>query len=154
MQWSWSDCRLFTRAKQLGYGGLYRRGGLYVLGGRSRVECASLDGVADTLDLEEEIGRKPAVQETFDSPQEAHASPVEIQEPERDLSDEEIAAKQFKIAIEDIIESADDAVQFIKRMKPSKQSAPSLVAAIDLVIARWTAVKREIEQDDTIIKEA
>jgi hypothetical protein len=118
------------------------------------VECASLDGVADTLDLEEEIGRKPAVQETFDSPQEAHASPVEIQEPERDLSDEEIAAKQFKIAIEDIIESADDAVQFIKRMKPSKQSAPSLVAAIDLVIARWTAVKREIEQDDTIIKEA
>lgn len=67
-------------------------------------------------------------------------------EPLNDLSSAEIVAVQFKAGAEDVIETAQSAIVFVRRMKFSKEAASACVGMVEKIIAEWSAVKSAIER--------
>lgn len=56
-------------------------------------------------------------------------------------TDEEFAVKQFNFAADSVIVTAADALQYVKRIRVSDDSAANLVSVVDQIIAQWCAVK-------------
>ena len=57
-----------------------------------------------------------------------------------------VVAVQFKVAAEDLIEAAQDALGFVNRMEFSEESASACIIMVERVMAEWSTVKAAIRK--------
>jgi hypothetical protein len=96
---------------------------------RARDATASPDAVDVRVGLDGKTRRMPAHDDDDDG----------------DGADVDVAAARFKAGAQDVIETAQDAIGFVRRIHFSNKSASVCVAMVDKIIAQWTEVKTAIQ---------
>lgn len=69
-----------------------------------------------------------------------------VRDDEQQMPPAAVVAIQFKVAAEDLIEAAHDALGFVGRMEFSEASASACIGMVDQVIAEWSVVKSAIQK--------